>query len=183
MSKCRGDVGGGSGRVTLRGGGGTFLGAAAASAAAPDADAVLAGREDAPPRHAEPRGRTSRRERLHARATAEEDMGRAGGRPGAGRTEGVAAREEGGGGGDVGDGQRGEQAEGEEGVQGLKRARGGGGTETRVGSDPDMMFHVSPSPLTRFASWIWPRLLASAQIRKYFVLKRNFFFILLTIYI
>lgn len=142
MSKCRGDVGGGSGRVTLRGGGGTFLGAAAASAAAPDADAVLAGREDAPPRHAEPRGRTSRRERLHARATAEEDMGRAGGRPGAGRTEGVAAREEGGGGGDVV--SVGSKQKERRGVQGLKRARR---RRNRDASWVRSRYHVSPQPI------------------------------------
>jgi hypothetical protein len=70
MSKCRRDGGRSSERVTLRGGGGTFFGAAAASGAAPDAEAVLAARADAP-RLAEPRRTASPMERRHARATEE----------------------------------------------------------------------------------------------------------------
>ena len=60
----------------MRGGGGTFFGAAADAAASPvDAEAVLACREaPAPARHGEPRRRAQRRERRHALAAAEDDM-------------------------------------------------------------------------------------------------------------
>ena len=122
----------GASAVTLRGGGGTFFGAAAAaaSAAAPDAEAVLAYRAGAAPRHAEPRRRASRRVRRHASAAAEDDIGSASGGDQAreGR-EDCGTREVGGGGGgdateaEPGPGRRGEQAEVAGGGRGLKRAR------------------------------------------------------------